>query len=98
VLPNGNSGAEFWSQFWSHSRQSGVVPRRTPLGSLSTIWLLRTARNPLSRNSKACVGVTPPWVQIPPPPPNEDGPDTPFAGLSIFVYRARGIWEESAVG
>ena len=58
-----------WSQSWSHSPQSGAVHRRPrpPVRAGHGRW--RTVVNGGAQYSKACEGATPPWVQIPPPPP-----------------------------
>ncbi len=39
------------------------------------------SERPKEHASKACEGATPPWVQIPPPPPNE------IAGHLLSVFR-----------
>ena len=58
-----------WSQFWSHSPQSAAVHRRPRPLVRAGHGRWRTVVNGGAQYSKACEGATPPWVQIPPPPP-----------------------------
>jgi hypothetical protein len=62
-----------WAQSGSHSGQFASVrpcPRTAPP---STTNPPRTRANATAQTSKACVGASPPWVQIPPPPPVTSG-------------------------
>ena len=53
------------------------------------------SERPKEHASKACEGATPPWVQIPPPPPDHRGTPRFFEGSGV-VHRACGIWEEQS--
>jgi hypothetical protein len=66
---SGGPGTGPWAQFWSHSPPSGGVRRRPrpPVRTGHGRW--RPVVNGGAQYSKACEGATPPWVQIPPPPP-----------------------------
>ena len=58
-----------WAQFWSHSLPFMTVRRRARAICLCWPGRWRTVVNAGAQYSKACEGATPPWVQIPPPPP-----------------------------
>jgi len=71
------SGSRLWAQFWSHSPPYGTVHRRprAPRPGWPGRW--RPVVNGGAQSSKACEGATPPWVQIPPPPPLTWGDSRP---------------------
>ena len=55
------------------------------------------SERPKEHASKACVGVTPPWVQIPPPPPHRNPPGALRPGVSCWRV-ARGAGRSNHVG
>ena len=57
-----------WSHFQSHSCEFRAVRVGSNGSPLSVYERSQRTINPAGQTSKACVGETPPWVQIPPPP------------------------------
>src|SRR5690348_10424329 len=62
-----------------------ILPGVRPLRS-GTLLGGGVSERPKEHASKACEGATPPWVQIPPPPPtNQEGPDALSSGPSSLA-------------
>jgi hypothetical protein len=73
------------SQFPSHSLLFTAVHGRPSAGHPCCQGRSRTVADGDAQSSKACEGATPPWVQIPPPPPltcKNTGLDSRQAGAS----------------
>ena len=74
----------------------GVMP--PPLGVPTPCNLSRggVSERPKERASKARVGATSPWVQIPPPPPSSKG--YLVRGAPYSIRRTPGMWEVGLEG
>ena len=72
------------------SRAHRFIPGSCALPRLSTLLCGGVSERPKEHASKACVGVTPPWVQIPPPPLASAGRDSRPA-LRMFASTLTGM-------
>ena len=76
-----------WAQFWSHRLPFTAVHGRPRPPARAGHGRWRTVVNASAQYSKACEGATPPWVQIPPPPPLTCDDATPGGMLNRGGHR-----------
>src|SRR4051794_35236100 len=79
-----------WCQVYlPTSAARSCVTGSRPSGPVGSLVCGGVSERPKEHASKACEGATPPWVQIPPPPPNatQDHGDLGGRGVLLKVLR-----------